>query len=181
LTAITTPYEEWMRALRVIVLGILLVFSGSWRQLAAQEAAPRNQFTLDASILSGGLSYARITSSDKLVGVGAGLGFEFNIRMVAGERGRKKSAEVAHVELFTRPATTGRWQYEYGVSIAADVHSGLVESEPEAGGFLGGYIAPMWGWRHFRIGPRLEAGAYWTSAVPTFGVFITPLTARLLF
>jgi hypothetical protein len=176
-----TRYEEWMRAHNVIVLGFLLLFSDSWRQLVAQEPAPRNQFTLDAGVLSGGLSYAHLTSSDKLLGVGAGLGFEFNIRMVAGEKGGKKSAEVAHVELFTRPATAGRWQFDYGVRVAADVHSGQVESEPEVGGFLGGYIAPMWGWRHFRIGPRLQTGAYWTSPVPTFGVFITPLTARLLF
>ena len=46
---------------------------------------------------------------------------------------------------------------------------------------LGGYIAPMWGWRHFRVGPRLQAGVYWSSPVPTFGIFVTPLTARLLF
>jgi hypothetical protein len=169
-----------MRAANVMVLGLLLVFY-SWRQLAAQEPAPRNQATLDASILSGGLSYARLTSSDRLVGVGAGLGFEFNIRLVAGEELGKKSAEVAHVEMFRRLATPGRWQYDYGVRVTADVHGGDVESEPEVGVFLGGYIAPMWGWRHFRIGPRIQAGAYWTSAVPTFGIFVTPLTGRLLF
>ncbi len=47
------------------------------------------------------------TSSDKLVGVGAGLGYEFNIRLVHGETGGKKSTEIAHVEIFTRPATRG--------------------------------------------------------------------------
>jgi len=173
--------EEWKRALNVIALGFLLVVSASWCALSAQEPAPRNQFTVDASALAGGLSYARMTSSVRLVGVGAGLGYEFNIRLVVGETGGKKSTEIAHVEMFTRPTTRGRWQYDFGVKAAADIHSAQVASEAEIGGFLGLYVAPMWGWRHFRVGPRIQAGAYWSSPVPTFGIFVTPVTARLLF
>jgi hypothetical protein len=122
-----------------------------------------------------------MSSSDKLVGVGAGLGYEFNIRLVVGEEGGKKSTEVAHVELFTRLAPAGRWQYDVGVKVAADIHSAQVASEAEVGGFLGGYIAPMWGSRHFRVGPRLQAGLYWSSSGPTVGIFVTPFTARVLF
>jgi hypothetical protein len=170
-----------MRALSVIVLGFLLVSSGFGRLLAAQELVPRNQLTLDASLLAGGLSYAHRTSSAKLVGVGAGLGYEFNIRLVPGERGGKKSTEIAHVEVFSRLRPSGRWQYDLGVKAAADIHSAQVASEVELGGFLGGYFAPMWGGRHFRLGPRLQAGAYWSSSGPTFGIFVTPLTGRLLF
>src|SRR4051812_35671630 len=175
------PYDDRMRALNLIFLGFLLVSSEFCRPLAAQAPAPRNELSLDASVFAGGLSYAHLTSSGKLLGAGAGLGYEFNIRMVAGEKGRKKSTEVAHVEIFTRLRPPGRWQYDLGVRAAADIHSAQVASEPELGGFLGGYVAPMWGWRHFRIGPRVEAGAYWLSPVPTFGIFVTPLTARLLF
>jgi hypothetical protein len=170
-----------MRALDLIVLGLLLVVSASWCGLAGQEQAPRNQFTVDASALAGGLSYARMTSSDKLVGVGAGLGYEFNIRLVVGETGGKKSTEIAHVEMFTRPVTRGRWHYDVGIKAAADIHSAQVASEAEIGGFLGLYVAPMWGGRHFRVGPRLQAGAYWLSSVPTFGIFVTPVMARLVF
>jgi len=170
-----------MRALDVIVLVLLLVCSDSSRQLAAQEPTRLNQFTVDASLFAGGLSYARRTSPEKLVGVGAGLGYEFNIRLVDGEKGGKKSAEVAHIEVFRRRATAGPWQYDFGVRAAADGHSADVASEVEFGAFLGGYIAPMWGWRHFRIGPRVQAGAYWTSSVPRFGIFVTPLTTRLIF
>ena len=170
-----------MRALNVIFLGSLLVSSNYWRPLAAQAPAPRNQLTLDTSLLAGGLSYARVTSSNKLLGVGAGLGYEFNIRMVVGEKGGKKSTEVAHVEMFTRLQPPGRWQYDLGVRAAADIHSAQVASEADLGGFLGGYIAPMWGWRHFRAGPRVQAGLYWSSSGPTFGIFVTPLTARILF
>lgn len=174
-------WDECMRALHVIVLGCLLVLSDSWCRLAAQEPTPRNQLTIDASVLSGGLSYARLTSSDRFVGVGAGVGYEFNIRLVVGEAGGKKSTEIAHVEMFTRPVTRGRWQYDVGVRAAADIHSAQVASEAEIGGFLGLYFAPMWGWRHFRVGPRVQAGAYWSSPVPTFGIFVTPVTARLVF
>ncbi len=170
-----------MRALNVICLGFLLVSSDFWRPLEAQEPAPRNQLTLDASLFAGGLSYARVTSSNKIVGVGAGFGLEFNIRLVLGENGGKKSTEIAHVEMFTRLQPPGRWQYDLGVKAAADIHSAQVASEADIGGFLGAYIAPMWGWRHFRVGPRLQAGAYWSASGPTLGIFITPLTARLLF
>ena len=173
-----------MRALKVICLGYLLVSSDSWHQLAAQEPAPRKQLTLDASILAGGLSYARMTSSDKLAGAGAGLGTEFSIRMVLGENWWKTSVELVHVEMFTRLETPGRWQYDFGLKVAADIHSQAVHgqsgSEQDFGGFLGGYVAPMWRWRQFGVGPRLQAGVYW-SPDPSPGIGITPLTARLLF
>lgn len=91
-----------MRVLDLICLGFLFVSSDSWHQLEAQEPAPRNQVTLDASILAGGLSYARMTSSDRLVGAGAGVGTEFNIRLVRGEKWGKTSAELAHLETFVR-------------------------------------------------------------------------------
>lgn len=83
--------------------------------------------------------------------------------------------------MFTRLQPPGRWQYDLGVKAAIDIHSAQVASESEVGGFFGGYIAPMWGGRRFRVGPRLQAGLYWSSPVPTFGIFVTPLTARLLF
>lgn len=173
-----------MRALDVICLGYFLVSSESWHQLGAQETPPRNQLTLDASILAGGLSYARMTSSDKLVGAGAGLGTEFSIRLVLGEKWWKTSTELAHVEMFTRVETPGRWQYDLGLKAAADIHSQAVHgqsgSEQDFGAFLGGYIAPMWRWRQFGVGPRLQAGVCW-SPDPSFGIGVTPLTARLLF
>ena len=170
-----------MRAVDVVWLGFLLASSDSWRPLAAQEPVPRSQLTLDASFLAGGLSYARMTSSARLVGVGAGVGYEFNIRLVLDEKGGKKSTEIAHLEMFTRLQPPGPWQYDLGVKAAADIHSAQVASEAEVGGFLGGYIAPMWGGRHFRVGPRLQTGLYWSSAGPTIGIFVTPLAARLLF
>jgi hypothetical protein len=173
-----------MRALRVFCLGYFLVPFGSSHQLAAQEPALRNQLTLDAGILAAGLSYARRISSEKLMGAGAGLGTEFSIRLVRGEKWGKTSAELAHVEMFERLETPGRWQYDLGVKAAYDIHSQAVHgqsgSEQDFGGFLGGYIAPTWGWRHFRVGPRLQAGVYW-SPHPSFGLGVTPLTARLLF
>ena len=173
-----------MRALNVVCLALFLASSNPWHELAAREPAPRNQLTLDASILAGGISYARMTSSDKLVGAGAGLGTEFSIRLVRGEKWGKTSVEFAHVEMFARLETPGRWQYDLGLKAAADIHSQAVRgqsgSEQDVGGFLGGYIAPMWGWRQFRVGPRVQAGVYW-SPDPSFGIGVTPLTARLLF
>jgi hypothetical protein len=113
--------------------------------------------------------------------VGIGVGYEFNIRLVHGEPWGRKSAEIVHFELFERLEPLGRWQYDLGVRAAGDLHSAQVASEATPGGFVGGYIAPMWGGRHFRVGPRFQAGAYWSSPRPAFGISVTPITARLVF
>ena len=105
-------------------------------------------------------------------------------RLVSGENWGKASVEIVHVEMFTRLETPGRWQYDLGLKAAADIHSQSVHgqsgSEEEIGGFVGGYIAPMWNWRRLRIGPRVQAGVY-LSPDPSFGIGVMPLTARLLF
>ncbi|HXT14298.1 MAG TPA: hypothetical protein VN706_01625 [Gemmatimonadaceae bacterium] len=163
------------------LIGVVLVVTSACGQLAAQEPAPRSRVTLDAGLLAGGLSYARVTSPDKLVGVGLGLGYEFNFRLVHSEPWGTKSAEIAHIDAFERLEPPGRWQYDVGVRAAFDFHAAQVASEAEPGGFAGGYIAPMWGGSHFRIGPRVQAGAYWSSPHPAFGISVTPLTARFVF
>ena len=170
-----------MRARTVVFAAFLLASPGARHPLAAQEPAPPSQLTLDASPLAAGLSYAHVNSAGNLAGFGAGLGYEFNIRLVLGESGGRKSTEIAHIEMFTRTDTPGRWQYDLGIKAAIDIHSAQVASEADIGGFLGGYIAPMWGGRHFRVGPRAQTGVYWSASGPTLGLFITPLTARILF
>jgi hypothetical protein len=170
-----------MRARGAWIIVVSLVLANSCRALAAQEVAPPHQVTLDASLFAGGLSYARRSSSDKLVGAGAGAGFEINIRLVHGEPWGRKSADIAHLELFERIAPAGRWQYDVGLRAALDLHSAQVSSEAAAGGFLGAYVAPMWGGRRFRIGPRVQAGTYWTSSRPALGISVTPIMARFLF
>ena len=177
-----------MRKLSSLFASLLLLLFEARHQLGAQgpalEPPLRNQVTLDASILAAGFTYARATSAGNLVGAGAGAGTEFNIRMVHGEKWGQTSAELAHVEMFTRRKMTSRWQYDVGVMAAADIHSQSVHgqsgSEQEFGGFFGGYIAPMWTWRALSVGPRIQTGAYWAPH-PAFGVGITPLTARFLF
>ena len=145
---------------------------------------PGTRASFDAGLLAAGLSDARRTGSDRLVGAGAGLGAEVSFRMVHGEDWGQLSAELLHLETFARFEPMGRWQYDVGVRAAVDMHSRAVHfqsgSESELGGFLGGYIEPMWGWRQFRFGPRIQAGAYWDPDL-TFGIGITPLTARFLF
>jgi hypothetical protein len=170
-----------MSARSLTVVGVLLVITTFCRHLEAQELAPRHEATLDASVLAGGLSYAWRSSSDRLVGVGMGVGAELNIRLVHGEPWGKKSMEIAHVEWFERLEPPGRWRYDLGVRAAIDLHSAQVSSEGTLGGFFGGYIAPMWGGHRFQIGPRLQAGTYWSSAHPAFGISVTPLTARVHF
>lgn len=164
---------------RLAVLGALLILTDSSRRLLAQQLAPRHEVTLDAGLLAGGLTYARMTSHDMLVGAGVGVGSEFNFRFVHAEPWGIKSTELGHVELFERIETGSGWQYDVGIRIAGDMHAAQVASEATPGAFLGGYIAPMWGGRHLAIGPRVQAGAYWSSSRPSFGVSITPLVARL--
>ena len=167
-----------MRASSLALLGVALTIAGCCRRLAAQQPAPRSQVTLDAGLLAGGLSYARMARPDRLVGVGLGLGYEFNFRLVRGEPWGVKSTEIAHLDLFERLEPPGRWQYDIGLRAAVDFHTAQVASEAEPGGFFGGYIAPMWGGSHFRVGPRVQAGAYWSSPRPALGISVTPLTVR---
>src|SRR5256885_612773 len=98
-----------MRALRVTFHVLLLVCTSVRRQLAAQQAAPRRQITVDAGLLAAGLSYARVTGPEKLFGGGVGAGSEFNVRLVRGEPWGRKSADLLHVELFQRLEPAGRW------------------------------------------------------------------------
>jgi hypothetical protein len=122
-----------------------------------------------------------MTGNDRLLGVGIGLGTELNFRLVHGEPWGIKSTELAHIEVFERFETDRRWQYDVGVRIAGDMHAAQIASEATPGAFLGAYIAPMWGGGHPRIGPRVQAGAYWSSSGPSIGVSIMPLVARLRF
>ena len=168
-----------MRSQNFARLVVGLVVTGLSRPVAAQAPAPR-QVALDASLLGAEVSYARVTHSGRLVGGGIGAGYDLNIRLVHGEPWGAKSAEVAHFELFERLEPPGHWEYDVGIKAALDVHAAQVQSEVTPGGFSGGYLAPMWGGRHFRIGPRLQAGAYWTSAHPSLGISVIPLTARFL-
>jgi hypothetical protein len=179
LNARDSSSANWMRS-RSITLMIFLICASSSEQLAAQEAT-RQQVTLEASTLAAALGYGRVTSPAHLIGIGAGAGYELNIRLVHGEPRGRKSAEVGHLELFERLKPPGPWQFDLGIKAALDFHAAQVASEAEPGGFFGGYIAPMWGGRHVRIGPRVQAGTYWSSSRPSFGLSITPLTARLLF
>jgi hypothetical protein len=79
-------------------LGCLLVSSDSWHRVQAQEPAD-DQFR-----------QARWR--------GAGVGTEFNIRLVRGEKRGKTSAELAHIETFARLETSGHWQYDLGLEAA---------------------------------------------------------------
>ena len=170
-----------MRVHRLAMFGALLVLTGSSRRLVAQQLTSRHQGSIDASLLAGGVSYVGMTRNDRLLGVGMGVGTEFNFRLVHGEPWGIKSTELAHIELLERFEPTGRWQYDVGARIAGDMHTAQVASEATPGAFLGAYIAPMWGGSHFRIGPRLQAGTYWSSSRPSLGVSITPVVARLRF
>jgi hypothetical protein len=170
-----------MRVRSLTFFGVLLVLGSFTRSLAAQQPASRRQVALDAGLLAGGLNYARMTGPARLLGVGIGVGYELNVRLVHGEPWGTKSAEIGHLDVFERLETAGRWQYDLGVRVAGDIHTAKVASEATPGGFLGGYIAPMWGVRHFRIGPRIQAGAYWSSSRPALGISVTPFMARLLF
>ena len=168
-----------MRTRNLTLLGVGLLVTSGCRPLVAQEPA-RHQMTLDASLFAADLTYARRTRSNRFVGGGIGVGYELNVRLVHGEPWGRKSTEIGRVELFERFEAPGRWEYDLGLKAAVDVHTAQVASEATPGGFVGAYVAPMWGGRRFRIGPRLQAGAYWSSARPSFGVSVMPLAARLL-
>ena len=179
-------YEEWMRALDVIVLGLLLVCFDSSRQLAAQEPARlgTSSRSMPAYLRQGLATLAGLVPRNSWAWARAWETSSTSGWSMARREGRSlRKLRTSKYSDGSRQRGVGSTTSASGPPLTATAAvTSQSGSEQEFGAFLGGYIAPMWGWRHFRIGPRVQAGAYWPRRrVPTFGIFVTPLTARLIF
>lgn len=156
----------------------------------------KNQFTLDVTFLGLKAGYARRTERSRFLGASVGLGGDYalNAMVLAGRHfsqdgwlayegrdqyGGEHLWEVLQVDLFVRTDRDGHWQWDVGLHGSVFAHWDDSDDEPGAGSFVGGYIAPMWGGRHLKLGPRLLAG-FFSEGRAEFGINVSLLAGRVL-
>ncbi|MEW5928029.1 MAG: hypothetical protein AB1941_11130 [Gemmatimonadota bacterium] len=176
-------------------LGALLLAAGP---AAAQRRVPDHRFTLDVGAVGASLGYATRAGGDWFAGAEIGGGGDFLNFMVVGGRhfaeqgwiayeGRDASGdeqlfELGHLAFFARREAGDRFQADVGVRGSVFLHFDESDDDPGGGLFVGPYASLFWGWRHFKVGPRIAAGLFYEDAdTREFGVNLAPLTVRISF
>jgi hypothetical protein len=152
------------------------------------SAIERNHFTFSITPIGLGVEYARQRGRRYLAGAECGVGsdclfseaivsnHEFAQPLFGGDTGREWPeehgfGEVAHLGLFCRYVSQGRWRADCGLwgsgwmSEAADRQSPV---------FLGAYVAPTVRWHRIRCGPRVMVGEFWMD----WGYYNNPTERR---
>lgn len=114
------------------------------------------------------------------IGIGAGGGLDYISMLGAGDHFSEGGIfDILQVSLFTRYQSSDRWQVDLGLRGSVFLHD--YHGDNFVGGyFLGGYINPMVGWRHFKVGFQLVAGRFSESKYQEFGIGFAPFTAQII-
>jgi hypothetical protein len=126
------------------------------------------------------LSIAGSISNNWFIGIGVGGGIEYISMLSTGDHFSEGGiSDILQVSLFTRYQPSDRWQVDFGLRGSVFLHD--YHSNSFVGGyFLGGYINPMVGWRHFKVGFQLIAGRYSESNYQEIGIGFAPFTAQII-
>lgn len=174
-------------------LGALIVAATS---AAAQRRVPDHRFTVDLGVVGATLGYASRVGGDWFAGAEIGGGGDFLNAMVVGGRhfsqdgwisydgadytGEENLFELGHLAFFARREAGDRFQADVGVRGSVFLHFDPSDDDPGGGLFAGPYASLYWGWRHFKVGPRIAAGLFYEDAdTREFGVNVAPLTVRI--
>jgi hypothetical protein len=127
------------------------------------------------------LSIAGSLRNNWFIGMGAGLGLDYISMLSAGDHFSEGGIyDVLQVSFFTRYQPSDRWQVDFGLRGAIFLHDNHGSDIPVGGPFIGGYINPMVGWRHFKVGCSVVAGRFWESNYREFGIGFAPFTAQII-
>jgi hypothetical protein len=165
---------------------------------AAQRRVPDSRFTLDVGVVGATLGYAGRVGGDWFAGAEIGGGGDFLNAMVLGGRhfsqdgwlsyeepdasGEENVFELGHVAFFARREASDRFQADVGVRASVFFHFDPSDDDPGGGLFVGPYTSLYWGWRHFKVGPRIAAGLFYEDAdTRELGINVAPLTVRITF
>ena len=165
---------------------------------AAQRRVPDHRFALDVHVVGASASYATRVSGDWFGGVETGGGGDFVNAMVLGGRhfsqdgwlsyeepdypGDENLFELAHLALFARREASDRFLADVGVRASAFLHFDQSDDDPGGGLFVGPYASLFWGWRHFKVGPRIMAGMFYEDPdTQELGINVAPLIVRITF
>lgn len=127
------------------------------------------------------LSIAGSVRNNWFIGIGAGGGINYISMLSAGDHFSEGGIfDILQVNLFTRYQPSDRWQVDFGLRGSVFLHDIHGSGNLVGGLFIGGYINPMVGWRHFKVGFSVVAGRFWESNYQEFGIGFAPFTAQII-
>lgn len=135
--------------------------------LAQPITAQRNQLSLEANPFRGTLGYARQSAAEWHAGVSIGFGFPQVDRTLAPADG--DFLDLFHLSPFVRFSPSVNAAYEAGLRLGfGDLHP-CRGSDCLPGLYYGVSGAALFGWRSFKVGPRLTAGVMREGGEPATG------------
>lgn len=189
-----------MATTRKAAVGLLLLAACAVApaQPAEAQRKPTRVVALDAEILGGSLSFARVGADGTYLGVTAGLGGSLLTRMLlSGSHFAHPGwpsyetpdgstdqtlVELLHLGLFKRWAPSSGQSYDVGVRGSLFLHGNSFDDDPAFPLFVGAYGSALWGWRRFKVGPRLLVGLFAEAqGARELGILLVPLTGRVEF
>lgn len=151
---------------KAIWLAVALLLLGAPAGLLAQERHPEQRpersslVTLDLSLFSGALSYARRVGAGQFVGLGLGGGFERLDVTLAPDPGSELYLpfdQFLHLSAFYRHRPSRRWEFDTGLRAGVSELRTCYVSDCWPGTFVGAYGSLFWGGQRFKLGHRLLA------------------------
>ncbi len=168
---------------------------------AQASAAPAslqksNMLTVDLTLLGGSIGYARRIGAHRYVGVEGGVDVGYLTYMIYAGRHfaehdgwsyeekdgfeNKDLLEILHGNLFVRHEYADWWHIDTGLRSSLFLHFDSSDDDAATGVFAGAYATAMFGWKHFKLGPRVQAGIFYEHE-GEFGVFLQPVIGRIAF
>jgi hypothetical protein len=157
-------------------------------------AAGTNEGIRRAGVSSAG--YARRIGAHRYLGVEGGVDVGFFTYMIYAGRHfaehdgwsyeekdgfeNKELFEILHGNLFVRHEYADWWQIDTGLRSSLFLHFDSSDDDAGSGVFAGAYMTAMFGWKHFKLGPRVQAGVFYEHE-GEFGVFLQPLIGRIAY
>jgi hypothetical protein len=158
---------------------ILLLVSLS-SAVSGQAPTDRRAIRLEASDLSGAVSYSARVAGAWFVGGGLGGGVDA-LRIVSGEdmflgRAEDSYSEIAQLSAFASWTPSSYFRTDLGLRASVIIYG---DAEFSGTHFIGPYVAPAVGSRRIKIGPRLQAGLIRAGGVDGVAVFVKPLVVSV--
>ncbi len=170
--------------------------SGSESQIANARAGLEWSFDLSALMVSAAVAWS--TGPNWRIGAGGGVGDDmFGFMAVGGYHYSepdwwsyedrdgwtdKALFDIFHAKVFARVEPFTRWQIDMGLHGSVFIHSDSSDDDFGSGSSVGAYVHPVYGWKHFKFGPRIMAGYFWGCyEASEFGVKVSPLILRITF
>jgi hypothetical protein len=188
-------WTAWIAA--VLVLGVPGGGAEAQEPAAREERPPPSRvLALDAEILAGAVSFARLGDDGVYRGLTVGIGPGLLTRMLLSGRHfshpgwpsyetsdgstEQTLAEIAHLGLFQRRTPSERAVWELGVRASLFIHHNSFDDDVAAGYFVGGWAAALVGWRRVKVGPRVLVGLFTEpGGAREPGILLVPLTGRV--